>query len=128
MKGIPYMACCLGAALALSAAAAPIPPDHSLELWGSRKSVMFPHMPHANNACDACHHPVEGRENFDACGSVGCHDDLTAKQGVKSLHAVTHSKKKLAHTTCMACHSETVARQPERKRELTDCARSKCHP
>lgn len=108
--------------------AAPDMPTEPLELKGSKKSVLFPHVPHKSIACVDCHHLVNDKENFSKCASSGCHDDITEKKGERSLYRVMHAKKDTAHSTCLSCHQQAAEQQPERKKELTGCAQSKCHP
>ena len=65
----------------------------------------------------------------EAAATAGCHDDLTAKKGEKSLFYVVHTKTGLKHQTCLECHTKVVAEKPELKKDLTGCAKSKCcHP
>jgi hypothetical protein len=128
VKKTLVLACLLLLALALPCLAAPSAPDKPLEIKGSQKTVIFPHATHAKVECVTCHHQVNGKESFAKCGSAGCHDDLTAKQGEKSLYYAVHGKKDLKHTSCLDCHSKVVAEKPELKKDLTGCAKSKCHP
>ena len=128
MKKVLVLTCIMVFALALSAFAAPAAPDKPLEFKGSQKTVMFPHTVHAKIECVTCHHQVDGKETFAKCGSSGCHDDLTGKQGEKSLYYVVHTKKELKHMNCFGCHSKVVEEKPELKKDLTACAKSKCHP
>lgn len=128
MKKVLVLTCIMVLAFAMSALAAPTAPDKPLEFKGAKKVVMFPHAAHAKVECVTCHHPVNGKETFAKCGSSGCHDDLAAKQGDKSLYYVIHTKKELKHTNCLGCHSKVVAEKPELKKDLTGCAKSKCHP
>ncbi|MBE6441819.1 MAG: cytochrome c3 family protein [Desulfovibrio sp.] len=128
MKNILLPLCGLLLATAAFAVAAPSAPQQPLELQGSKKTVMFPHGAHAAIACADCHHLVDGKESFAKCGSAGCHDDIQGRQGVKSLYNVMHSKKELNHATCVGCHAKFVAEHPDRKKELTGCAKSACHP
>lgn len=109
-------------------AAQPPVPDKPLEFKGSKKTVMFPHDVHQKVECVTCHHQVQGKENFQKCATAGCHDDLTAKKGEKSLFYVVHTKTGLKQQTCLECHGKIVAEKPELKKELTGCAKSKCHP
>lgn len=129
MKKILSLTCLLVFALAMTVAAAPVAPDKPLELKGSKKTVMFPHAPHAKVECVTCHHKVDGKESYAKCSTSGCHDDLAAKKGEKSLYYVVHSKKAdLKHTSCLMCHSKVVAEKPDMKQAMTGCAKSKCHP
>ena len=128
MKKIFALTCMLALIFAVSAWAAPAAPDKPVEIKGSQKAVMFPHAPHEKVECVTCHHLVDGKESFAKCGSAGCHDDLTAKKGEKSLFYVIHTKTGLKHTNCAECHSKVVAEKPDLKKDLTGCAKSKCHP
>jgi hypothetical protein len=116
--------------IALPAVASqPKVPATPLEMKGSQnKVVLFPHAPQEKVECVTCHHKVDGKENFQKCADAGCHDDLKAKKGDKSLYAAIHTKTGLKHQTCMECHTKQVAEKPEKKKELTGCAKSKCHP
>lgn len=110
-------------------ASQPAVPTEPLPVTGSKKTVMFPHAPHGKIECVVCHHKVDGKENFQKCATAGCHDDLTAKKGEKSLYFVMHSKSEdLKHQTCLACHTKVAAEKPDLKKELTGCKGSKCHP
>lgn len=129
MKKFMFLAYILTLALALPALAAQPPvPDKPLEFKGSKKTVMFPHAPHQKVECVTCHHKVQDKETFQKCATAGCHDDLTAKKGEKSLFYVVHTKTGLKHQTCLECHTKVVAEKPELKKDLTGCAKSKCHP
>ncbi|MDD4701241.1 MAG: cytochrome c3 family protein [Desulfovibrio sp.] len=128
MKKIFSLTCILALAFAVSVWAAPAAPDKPVEIKGSQKTVMFPHAPHQKVECVTCHHLVDGKESFAKCSNSGCHDDLTAKKGEKSLFYVIHTKTGLKHTNCLECHSKVVAEKPELKKDLTGCAKSKCHP
>ena len=63
---------------------------------------------------------------------AGCHDNLKDKKGTNSLYYVVHAKEKadapLKHQSCLSCHVKVVAEKPDLKKELTGCAKSKCHP
>ncbi|WP_297829184.1 cytochrome c3 family protein [uncultured Desulfovibrio sp.] len=129
MKKFMFLAVILSLALALPVLAAQPPvPGTPLEFKGSRKTVMFPHAPHAKVECVTCHHLVQGKENFQKCATAGCHDDLTAKKGEKSLFYVVHAKTGLKQQTCLECHTKIVAEKPDLKKDLTGCAKSRCHP
>ena len=119
----------LALALAVPAFAAqpPVPAD-GLKFAGAKKAVIFNHSTHTSVECVTCHHPVKEQENYAKCATAGCHDDLQAKKGTSSLYAVVHTRKGLKYQTCMECHQKIVAEKPELKKELTGCAKSKCHP
>ncbi|MDR2574140.1 MAG: cytochrome c3 family protein [Desulfovibrio sp.] len=129
MKKLSALLCLFILALAFPALAAPPPvPTDPLPVKGSKKEVMFPHVPHQKVECVVCHHKVEGKENFQKCATAGCHDNLTEKKGEKSLYAVMHTKEGLKYQTCIQCHAKVVAEKEELKKELLGCAKSKCHP
>ena len=130
MKFAFVPAALLAMALASPAFAAPAAPADGLDLVGSnpKKAVKFNHSTHKTVECVVCHHPVDGKENYGKCATAGCHDDLKGKKGTKSLYYVVHSKKDVKYQSCLQCHDKLAAEKPEMKKELTGCAKSKCHP
>ena len=62
---------------------------------------------------------------------IAC-DNLKDKKGTNSLYYVMHAKEKadapLKHQSCLSCHVKVVAEKPDLKKDLTGCAKSKCHP
>ncbi|WP_297049138.1 cytochrome c3 family protein [uncultured Desulfovibrio sp.] len=121
--------CILGLAGAALAAQQPAAPTAPLEFKGAKKTVMFPHAPHAKVECVVCHHMVNGEASFQKCATAGCHDDLTGRKGEKSLYFVVHNKGEgLRHQTCLACHARVAEQTPDLKKALTGCSKSKCHP
>lgn len=110
--------------------ARPAAPAEPVAISGTKKTVMFDHSKgHKDIDCVVCHHRVDGKPTFAKCGDAGCHDDLTARKGEKSLYFVMHSKSgELRHQSCMSCHAKTVAAKPELKKDMTGCAQSWCHP
>lgn len=129
MKKFLLPAGLLALALAVPALAAqpPVPAD-GLKLAGAKKSVVFNHSTHTSVECVTCHHQVNGQESYAKCATAGCHDDLQAKKGTSSLYAAVHTRSGLKHQTCMECHLKVVSEKPDLKRDLTGCAKSKCHP
>ena len=130
MKFVLIPAALLSLALAAPAFAAPAVPADGLKMVGSnpKKAVTFNHSSHKAIECSVCHHPVDGKENFAKCATAGCHDDLAGKKGTKSLYYVVHSKKDVKFQSCLQCHDKIVAEKPDLKKDLTGCAKSKCHP
>ena len=128
MQKTVFLACLALLLGAAPLAAAPAMPDSPLEVKGAKKTVMFPHAAHEKIACADCHHPLDGKESYAKCASAGCHDDLEGKSGVRSLYRVMHARKDTSHTTCLACHAAVAAEKPDRKKDLTGCSKSKCHP
>ncbi len=126
---LAVLALCAFGAVSAHATATPAVPEGPIEFKGAKKTVMFPHSAHAKVECVVCHHKVNGEANFQKCATSGCHDDLTAKKGEKSLYFVVHNKgADLRHQTCLACHSKVAEEKPDLKKELTGCSKSKCHP
>ena len=129
MKKHLFLSCLLSLVLAAPALASqPAVPDKPLEFKGSKKTVIFNHSTHTTVECVVCHHNVDGKPNYQKCATSGCHDDLTGRKGVKSLYAAVHTKKGLKQETCLSCHTKLATEQPDKKKELTGCAKSKCHP
>lgn len=127
MAMFAFMAC---PCVAEEDASQPRAPEGAVAIQGSKKTVMFEHgKGHKGIECVVCHHAVNGRRTFAKCADAGCHDDLTAKKGEKSLYLVMHSKSEaLRHQTCMSCHVKTVAEKPDIKKAMTGCTQSYCHP
>ncbi len=119
--------CLLG--LTAPASAAPSAPADGLKMEMTKKAVTFNHSSHAKLECVVCHHQVNGKENFAKCGNAGCHDSMDrADKSAKGYFHMIHAKADTKFQTCLACHTEVVAGSPDRKKELTGCKGSKCHP
>ncbi len=133
MKGtfsLKLMSLCLVLALcvcAVSAFAAPAVPAGPITLDKTKKPVVFFFFLHKSVKCESCHHPVGGKEEFRPCATAGCHDILRMKdKSVNSYHRIRHAKdSKLP--SCISCHTEVVAKAPEKKQALLGCKESKCH-
>ncbi len=122
---------CLLAAFVLPAfAAQPTAPADGLKMEKSgKKVVVFNHSTHKDHKCVECHHPVNGKEDYRACGTAGCHDNIDIKD--KSEHSYNlafHMVKDAKHQSCMSCHKTVAGNDKDKKKELTGCAKSKCHP
>lgn len=111
-------------------------PADGLDLMGSKpeKKVVFNHSTHKDSDCAVCHHPVGGKENFGKCATAGCHDDLQGKKKAEGkpapLYFVVHNKKAedMKFPSCISCHAKAAGEDAARKKELTACKDSKCHP
>jgi len=117
-------------AVALPALAAPpqVPAD-GLKLDKTKQPVTFNHSSHKDQKCGDCHHMVKGAENYAKCGNAGCHDSLDRKDKTeKSYYNVMHAKSGAKFNTCASCHNQVVEKSPDKKKELTACKQSKCHP
>lgn len=109
-------------------ASQPAVPADGLKMEKGKQPVVFNHSTHKEITCGQCHHPVEGKENFQKCGTAGCHDSMDRKdKSVKGYYNAMHGKD-LKYPTCLTCHREMAEKQPEKKKELTACKQSKCHP
>ncbi len=115
-------------AFAVPVFAQPEVPADGLKMAVSKKPVVFNHSTHTTVTCVECHHPVDGKESYAKCSTAGCHDDLKAKKGTNSYYFVMHAKKGTKYDTCVSCHAKFVGDDKAKKKELTGCAKSKCHP
>ena len=41
---------------------------------------------------------------------------------------MVHTKKELKHPNCLGCHSKVGEEKTDLKKDMTGCAKSKCHP
>lgn len=105
----------------------PAAPDKTVEIVGTKKSVFFNHDTHKEYQCVECHHLVEEKEEFRKCATEGCHDDLKERKP-PSFYGVMHAKKDVKFSTCATCHQKLAKEAPDRKKELSGCKGSKCHP
>ena len=122
---------CMMAVLVLPALAAqPEAPADGFKMnKGGKKEVIFNHSTHKAQACGDCHHPVDGKEDYRSCNTAGCHDNIDPKdKSINSYYQMIHKKKDTKFQTCMSCHEKTAGDDKEKKKELTACAKSKCHP
>ncbi|AGW12253.1 cytochrome c3 family protein [Megalodesulfovibrio gigas] len=116
-------------AAAVGAVAAPQSPSSPLTLRYLKKEVVFPHAAHGALECRTCHHPWDGENPMPKCSEAGCHDVFDAKdKSEKSFYKIVHGPGAAAAPSCLACHKDTAAKNPERKKVLTGCAGSACHP
>ncbi len=127
------LVCMLTAALVCAYAlpnliAADAPAD-GLKMDKTPKPVVFNHSTHKDDKCTDCHHSAEDAANPKKCSSAGCHDvmgkeDKSEKSYYQAMHKMTATKVK----SCLACHKEKAGADVEKKKALTACAKSKCHP
>lgn len=118
-------------ALAIPAIAAqPAAPADGLKMEATgKKVVVFNHSTHKEQTCVACHHPVQGKEEFRKCATAGCHDNMDRKdKSERGYYQAMHGKDGKVTKSCVACHTEIVAAKPDLKKDLTACKGSKCHP
>ncbi len=119
----------LAAALTVPALAEqPAVPEGPIKMEYVKKVVTFDHKDHEEIPCGSCHHPVDGKETFEKCATAGCHDKLDQKdKSVNSFYRAMHDKKG-KFQSCVACHTEEAKKNPAKKKELTSCNGSSCHP
>lgn len=118
----------LAVAFALPAIAAPKVPADGLKMDATKMVVTFNHSTHKAYKCGDCHHPVNGKEDFRKCNTAGCHDNMDKKdKGVHGYYNVMHGKN-LKFQSCVSCHAEVAGADAAKKKELTGCKKSSCHP
>ncbi len=115
-------------AFAIAAIAAPQVPADGMKMAKTKKPVVFNHSTHADIKCVECHHPVNGKEDYRACSTAGCHDKLDQKdKSINAYYQVIHKAKGAKFETCISCHNKVAGTDKDKKKELTGCAKSKCH-
>lgn len=121
----------LVSAFALTALARPAVPADGLKMELTKKSVTFDHSVHekAGIDCSQCHHKVKGEEHYEKCSTAGCHDNLDQKdKSVNSYYQAMHKFKDNQHASCVSCHREKAGDDKDKKKAMTACAKSSCHP
>lgn len=123
------------AALAALAFAMPLiaadAPADGLKMAATKKPVIFNHSTHTSAKCVDCHHPVNGKESYAKCSAEGCHSAAKAdKKKAGSYYKIVHNKKpgKSGLSTCVSCHKAVAGKDKAKKKALTGCKKSKCHP
>jgi hypothetical protein len=91
--------------------------------------VVFNHSTHADMKCVECHHPVKGKEDYNACATAGCHDKIGQKEkGTDAYYLAIHKAKGAKFDTCISCHTKAAGNDKDKKKLLTACSKSACHP
>jgi len=110
-------------------------PTEDIKMALTNEPVMFSHEEHLEEGikCISCHHPVDGIESEERrkCSTAGCHDILGSKdKTVNSYYLAIHDRKSVYEydTSCMKCHLTVVKADPDKRKELTSCKGSSCHP
>lgn len=120
----------LAVAVAIPAlAAAPKAPADGLkmEMTTKKPPVVFNHSTHKTVKCGECHHPVNGKEDYQKCATAGCHDSMDKKdKSVRGYYHVIHDKNTKIKS-CVGCHIATAGTDAAKKKDLTGCKASKCH-
>ena len=107
----------------------PAVPTEPLQMALTKKPVTFNHATHKDVQCGDCHHQVDGKENYQMCATAGCHDALGQKdKSVHSYYRIAHDRKTEKFSSCLKCHYEVAQAQPDKKKALTSCVGSSCHP
>lgn len=92
--------------------------------------VPFNHSTHADLECTECHHMWDGSSEIQGCTTEGCHDVMDKKdKSANSWYKVTHDRR-TELSSCVGCHKEldVVKSDKAKKKELTSCRGSACHP
>ncbi|GFM32468.1 cytochrome c3 family protein [Desulfovibrio subterraneus] len=117
----------LALAFALPLIAADAPAD-GLKMEATKNPVIFNHSTHKSAKCVDCHHLVDGKENYKKCSDAGCHSAAAAdKKNAGSYYKIVHDKK-AKMPTCISCHADAAGADKEKKKALTGCKKSSCHP
>lgn len=104
-------------------------PADGIKMAYTASPVVFNHSTHKSADCTACHHTWDGSSEVKKCTTSGCHDNMDKKdKSVHSYYQTVHGKGG-AVATCVSCHKDFVkAGNKDRKKELTSCKKSACHP
>ena len=126
---LAFFALCI-LALALPAlASTPAAPADGLKMDKTKQNVIFNHSTHKASPCVDCHHAVNGKEDYRKCSTAGCHDNMDRKdKSVNAYYRVMHNKADTKFSTCVSCHLQAAEKAPDKKKDLTACKQSKCHP
>lgn len=113
----------------VDAAEQPTPPQNPLPLQYLKKTVDFPHLPHTGLTCVSCHHTWDGESVMPKCTNSGCHDVMDPKdKSVQSFYKVIHGRGSKDVASCLSCHKVEAKKQPDKRKYLTGCTQSACHP
>jgi hypothetical protein len=92
----------------------------------NNKVTVFNHSTHTDYECEFCHH-VEGDDQYASCAAAGCHNLMDKRsKAVESYYGVTHDRK--SEKSCVGCHAEVAGSDKDKKKQLTSCVKSACHP
>lgn len=96
----------------------------------NNRVVTFNHSTHAAFACEDCHH-MANEHQYSSCANAGCHDIMDQKdKSAASYYNAIHGKGTDKIHTCLACHRDMTKKDEykAKKKEMTSCAKSACHP
>lgn len=117
---------CFAALPNLNAADAPA---DGLKMAKTKNAVTFNHSTHASEDCKACHHKWDGAAAIKKCSDAGCHDNFDKKdKSVNSYYQAMHTRKAKETESCLSCHKAAAGKDKAKKKELTGCRKSACHP
>lgn len=120
---------CFCALPALNAADAPADGLKMEKSKKAKKHVVFNHSTHQSEDCKVCHHTWDGAAAVKACSAAGCHDNFDKKdKSVHSYYQATHSRKAKKAPSCLSCHKKVAKKDKSKKKMLTGCSKSACHP
>lgn len=102
-------------------------PDNVQLKYFPKKTVVFNHSSHGKD-CKVCHHKWDGAAKIQSCAVAGCHDNVTDKKLKTGLYQAIHNKKAKNPLSCLACHKKKAGKDKAKKKMLTGCSKSKCHP
>ncbi len=93
------------------------------------KVVIYKHSAHAEVDCKTCHHTWDGAATMQKCSDSGCHDSFDRQdKSERSLYNAIHGKGTATNSSCVQCHRIEAGKNPDKKKELTGCIDSYCHP
>ncbi|WP_461209699.1 cytochrome c3 family protein [Desulfocurvus sp. DL9XJH121] len=116
---------CFCALPALNAADAPA---DGLKMANTKKPVTFNHSTHKGEDCKVCHHTWDGAAPIKKCSDAGCHDKFDKKDKSKNSYYQAIHSKKASKPTCVSCHKDVAGADKDKKKLLTGCNKSACHP
>ncbi|MGE4298268.1 MAG: cytochrome c3 family protein [Desulfovibrionaceae bacterium] len=112
-------------AFSLSTVFAVDAPADGLKLAHTKNNVVFNHSTHTTTKCEVCHH--KGGDNYK-CSTAGCHDDFDKKSKSETSYYNTMHKGSKDRPSCVACHKDAAGADKDKKKMLTSCKKSACHP
>ncbi|NJB68209.1 hypothetical protein GGQ74_001882 [Desulfobaculum xiamenense] len=121
-----FAVACFCALPVLNAADAPA---DGLKMAKTAKAVVFNHGTHKDAKCQDCHHKWDGASAIKKCSDAGCHDNFDKKaKDASSYYQAMHAKKVKAADSCISCHLKAAGSDKDKKKQLTGCKKSACHP
>lgn len=123
---ICFAVACFCALPVLNAADAPA---DGLKMENTKNPVVFNHSTHKDSTCQDCHHKWDGASAIKKCSDAGCHDNLDKKaKGQDSYYKAMHNRRVKETDSCISCHGKVAGKDKAKKKHLTGCKKSACHP